>query len=96
MYSDAQWHEAVTRGAHDLAKSWATYRGLEDSANIAARELALAYLRAEEYILKHGDGWLGGRCIGCGTGIGTHGAGCLIGEIERIYSVTAPEQPRDP
>ena len=88
MYSDAEWHEAVTRAIHDLAKSWAPYRGLEDSATIAGRELALAYLRAEEYILKHGDGWFGDHCIGCGTGIGNHDAGCLIGEIERIYAVT--------
>ena len=88
VHSNAEWHEVVTRATHDLAKSWAAYRGLEDSANIAARELALGYLRIEEYILKHGDGWFGDHCVGCGTGIGNHDAGCLIGELEHIYGIT--------
>ena len=42
--SDAEWAEALRLQGLKVAEEWSVYRGAEDSASIAARELAIAYL----------------------------------------------------
>ena len=50
MIADKEWDEALGLQRLKVAKEWSVYRGEEDSASIAARELAIAYLEMVKVI----------------------------------------------